>query len=70
MTSFTRKLHKLDPSAAKAIHRQQYGDYRYGRHVTLAQFAMPEKGRQVPARIEGEWNVAERLQRWSDRGWK
>lgn len=39
MTSFTRKLHSLDPDAAKAIHRQEYGNYRYGRHVTLAQFA-------------------------------
>lgn len=38
MTSFTRKLHSRDPDAARAIHRQEYGDYRYGKHVTLAQF--------------------------------
>jgi hypothetical protein len=39
MTSYTRKLHDLHPAAAEAIHRQQFRDYRYGKHVTLANFA-------------------------------
>lgn len=38
MTSYTRKLHEVAPAAALEIHRQQFHAYRYGRHVTLAQF--------------------------------
>jgi hypothetical protein len=41
MTSYTKKLYRLDPAAAHRIHRQELHDYRYGKHVTLAQFAMP-----------------------------
>ena|SRR5579883_920699 len=40
MTSFTRKLHAFDPSAARQIHRQELRDYRYGKHVTLAGFTL------------------------------
>jgi hypothetical protein len=55
MTSFTRKLYHIDPDAAVRMHRQEYGDYRYGKHVTLATFhpdthalaAAPAFGRRV-----------------------
>lgn len=39
MTSFTRKLFSRDPGAAKALRKDELNSYRYGRHVTLAQFA-------------------------------
>lgn len=75
MTSYTRKLHTTDPSKAVAIHR-----LRYGRHTTLASFSLAERnavdiavalsGGAVPARIESDWDVSERLERMADRGWK
>lgn len=53
MTSYTKKLYEISPAAAKQIHRQQYRDYRYGKHVTLAQFtpeanALPFGKRETP----------------------
>lgn len=75
MTSYTKKLYTKDPAKAVAIHR-----LRYGRHTMLASFSLAERDRQDAAvalgggrrlaQIEDEFDVTERLQRWSDRGWR
>jgi hypothetical protein len=38
MTSYTKKLYRIDPDAAIQLRRRNYADYRYGKSVTLACF--------------------------------
>lgn len=73
MTSYTRKLHGKDPAKALAIHRRQ------NKLALLAQFSCENEieeanvaiGRsRAVSHIEPEFDVTERLQRWSDRGWR
>lgn len=59
MTSFTRKLHELDPHAAQQIRRQNYLDYRYGKNVTLAEFT-PELHRPFRGQSETQLSYGHR----------
>lgn len=67
MTSFTRKLYRVDPAAAKQLRRYELHNYRYGKNVTLTQFTLPTCGQRVMPRIQDEFEVATNLERWADR---
>lgn len=67
MTSFTRKLYRTAPAAAKQLRRHELHNYRYGKNVTLAQFTMPSQGQRKAPRIDEDFEFASVLNRWDDR---
>ncbi len=84
MTSYTRKLYRKHPSLAMHMHRkpqrlamlisdatEPFGvlTFATGDQQDAEIDAEFRTNRRQP-HIEPEFEVAERLQRWADRGWK
>lgn len=78
MTSYTKKLYRTKPHAAVAV--RNANRLRYGKHTTLAAFSLADREAaetefrsavgHCEAKIEAEFDVTERLQRWADRNWR